>query len=149
VVEDDSQDGADHVNAHRIPVAVISPYARRGAVLHTRYDLLSVVRSMELILGLRPLSLNDALATPMYDVFAPAAVNPEPLDSTIPTVDLLAMNSAASPDSQWSSRLELDKPDRVSQADLDVILWHSVHGADSPAPPPGPGADGEDESSED
>ena len=143
VVEDDSQDGADHVNAHRIPVAVVSPYARAGAVVRTRYDLLSVVRSIELILGMKPLSLNDALATPMYDVFTPAPVNREPVDAITPAVDLLTQNSAAAPDSEWSSRLELDKPDRVSQADLDIILWHSVNGADSTPPPPGPGAEGE------
>jgi hypothetical protein len=147
VVEDDSQDGADHVNAHRIPVAVISPFARRGAVVRTRYDLLSVVRSIELILGMRPLSLNDALATPMYDAFATTAENGSPVDVIVPAVDLLARNSAASPDAEWSSRLALNKPDQVSQADLDEILWHSVHGAGSAAPPPGPGAENEDERS--
>ena len=71
VVEDDSQDGADHVDAHRIPAAVISPYTRRGAVVHTRYDFLSVIRSIELILGMHPLGLFDGLATPMYDAFSP------------------------------------------------------------------------------
>jgi hypothetical protein len=145
IVEDDSQDGADHVDAHRIPVAVISPFAKPGAVIHTRYDLLSVVRSMELILGMRPLSLNDALATPMYDVFAPGPVNAEPVSAIVPAVDLLERNTPASPDSQWSSRLNLSKPDQVSQADLDQILWHSVKGADSTPPPRGPGAEGEDE----
>jgi hypothetical protein len=145
IVEDDSQDGADHVNAHRIPVAVISPYAKAGAVSHTRYDLVSVVRSMELILGMKPLSLNDALAAPMYDAFAATPVNSAPYTALVPAVDLLETNSPAAPDSEWSSRLALDKPDQVSQADLDVILWHSVKGADSPAPPPGPGAEGEDE----
>ena len=75
VVEDDSQDGADHVNAHRIPVAVVSPYAKQGAVLHDRYDLLSVVRSIELITGLHTLSLNDSLATPMYDAFTATPAN--------------------------------------------------------------------------
>lgn len=148
VVEDDSQDGADHVNAHRIPVAVVSPYARPGAVLHTRYDLLSAVRSIELILGIRPLSLNDALATPMYDAFTATPANSAPYAALVPAVNLLDMNPAAGPDSEWSSRLELDKPDRVSQADLDEILWHSVHGADSTPPPPGPGAEGEDERSD-
>ena len=69
VVEDDSQDGADHVDSHRSPAFVISPWARHGAVVHTRYDQYSMLRTVELILGLDPLALNDALATPMYDAF--------------------------------------------------------------------------------
>src|SRR5665647_2573178 len=79
VVEDDCQDGADHVNAHRIPVAVIGPYARRGAIIHRRYDLLSVVRSMELIMGMKALSLNDALASPMYAAFTSRPLNSAPV----------------------------------------------------------------------
>lgn len=144
IVEDDSQDGADHVNAHRIPVAVVSPYAKAGAVVHTRYDLVSVLRSIELILGLKPLSLNDGLATPMYDAFAPTAVNSAPVTAIVPSVDLLLRNTAASPDSMWSTSLPLGQPDQVSQADLDRILWHSVKGANSEPPPPGPGAEGEE-----
>jgi phospholipase C len=144
VVEDDSQDGADHVDAHRIPVLVVSPYARAGAVVHTRYDLLSVVRSVELIAGLKPLSMNDALATPMYSVFTGTPVNSAPVTAIVPDVNLLNYNTTAAPDSPWSSRLALDKPDQVSQADLDQILWHSVHGADSTPPPVGPNAEGED-----
>jgi DNA-binding beta-propeller fold protein YncE len=65
VVEDDSQDGADHVDAHRTVAAVISPYARRGVVVNDRYDQLSIIRSIELILGMHPLGLFDALATPI------------------------------------------------------------------------------------
>ncbi len=143
IVEDDSQDGADHVNAHRIPVAVVSPYAKRGAVIHTRYDLVSVVRSMELILGMDPLSINDASATPMYDAFSPTPVNSAPYTAIVPDVDLMEMNTTASPDYEWSMSLPLEAPDQVSQADLDRILWHSVYGADSTPPPPGPGAEGE------
>ena len=143
IVEDDSQDGADHVNAHRIPVAVISPYAKPGAVIHTRYDLVSVVRSIELILGMDSLSINDASATPMYDAFASTPVNSKPYTAIIPKVDLMEMNSTASPDYEWSMSLPLEAPDQVSQADLDIILWHSVYGADSTPPPPGPGAEGE------
>ncbi|MDP2014947.1 MAG: alkaline phosphatase family protein, partial [Actinomycetota bacterium] len=143
VVEDDSQDGADHVNAHRIPVAVISPYAKSGAVIHTRYDLLSVVRSIELILGMKPLSLNDALATPMYDVFGLTPANGAPVKAIVPAVDLLQMNTIKSPDAEWSRSLPLGSPDRVPQSVLDKILWHSVHGARSMPPPPGPGAEGE------
>jgi hypothetical protein len=143
VVEDDSQDGADHVNAHRIPALVISPYARQGAVIHTRYDLLSVVRSMELILGMKPLNLNDALATPMYDVFNARALNAAPVTANPARVNLLTRNGPAAPDSQWSATLALGQPDMVPQWQLDQILWHSAHGPDSEPPPPGPGAEGE------
>jgi hypothetical protein len=145
IVEDDSQDGADHVNAHRIPVAVVSPYAKVGAVVHTRYDLLSVVRSVELITGINSLALGDALAVPMYDAFAPTAVNSEPITAITPSVNLLERNTASSPDAEWSMSLGLSTPDQVSQATLDQIIWHSVHGATSSPPPVGPGASGEDE----
>ena len=141
VVEDDSQDGADHVNAHRIPAMVISPYARRGVVLHTRYDLVSVVRSAELILGMKPLSLNDALATPMYDAFTSTAVNAAPVAAIPARIDLLGHNQATAPAAQLSRRLPLGQPDLVPQQQLDAILWKSVHGAHSTPPPPGPGAD--------
>ncbi len=143
VVEDDSQDGADHVNAHRIPAMVISPYARRGAVIHTRYDLPSVVRTMELIVGMTPLTLNDALAAPMYDAFTASALNTAPVTAIPARVDLLTRNGPASSDSVWSSRLALGQPDQVPQSTLDQILWHSVYGANSTPPPPGPGAVGE------
>ena len=105
VVEDDSQDGADHVNAHRIPVAVISPYAKQGAIIHRRYDLVSVVRSMELIMGMKPLSLNDALATPMYDAFTSEPLNSAPVDVIPAKVDLLERNTQAAPWAALSNRL--------------------------------------------
>jgi len=145
VVEDDSQDGADHVNAHRIPAMVISPYARQGAVIHTRYDLPSVVRSMELIVGMKPLTLNDALATPMYDAFTAKALNTAPVTAIPARINLLTRNGPAAPDSQWSSQLTLGQPDQVPQSTLDQILWHSVYGQNSTPPPPGPGAVGEED----
>jgi hypothetical protein len=141
VVEDDSQDGADHVNAHRIPVAIISPYAKQGAIIHRRYDLLSVVRSMELIMGMKALSLNDALATPMYDAFTSEPLNAAPVDVIIPAVDLLERNAPAAPWAALSNSLALNKLDAVPQWQLDAILWKSVYGADSTPPPPGPGAE--------
>ncbi len=69
VLEDDAQDGPDHVDAHRTVAQVISPYVRAGAVVHTRYDTTSMVRTIEDILGIGPLGLNDANAVPMSDVF--------------------------------------------------------------------------------
>jgi Phosphoesterase family len=143
VIEDDSQDGADHVDAHRIPAAVISPFAKRGAVVHTRYDFLSVIRSMELILGMRPLGLFDALATPMYDSFTATPDNAEPFNAVAPTWDLLEKNTASSPNAALSRGLNFRSFDRVPQRTLDRILWQSVHGAHSAPPPPGPNAERE------
>src|SRR5205807_1687374 len=83
VVEDDSQDGFDHQDAHRIPAFVMSPYTRPGAVIHTRYDFPSVVRSVELILGLRPMNLFDGTATPMYDAFTSTPQNIAPFSAVL------------------------------------------------------------------
>ena len=140
VVEDDSQDGADHVAAHRIPALVISPYAKTDTVVSTRYDLVSVVRTIELMTGLAPLTLNDALATPMYDAFTTTPVNLEPWTTRPAQVDLLARNTAASPAAAQSAALSLGSTDSVPQVLLDAILWKSVHGEASQPPPPGPGS---------
>ena len=135
VVEDDSQDGADHVDAHRIPVAVISPYARKGALIQRRYDLPSVLRSMELIMGMKALSLNDALATPMYAVFTSQPLNAAPYTAIPAKIDLLTRNTQAAPWAAVSNRLPLGEVDAVPQGQLNAILWKSVHGASSTPPP--------------
>ncbi|GAA4358501.1 alkaline phosphatase family protein [Microbacterium rhizosphaerae] len=70
VLEDDSQDGADHVDGHRSPVQVISPWAQHGKTIDTYYSQISVVRTIEQILGAQPLNEKIAAATPMYDAFA-------------------------------------------------------------------------------
>ena len=72
VIEDDAQNGADHVDARRSLALIIGPNVRRGALVSTRYTTLNVLRTIETVLGLKPLGLNDALATPMADVFDPA-----------------------------------------------------------------------------
>jgi DNA-binding beta-propeller fold protein YncE len=144
VIEDDSQDGADHVDAHRIPALVISPFAKRGAVVHNRYDFLSFIRTLELATGMKPLNLFDALAVPLYDAFDSGAGNNEPYNAIKPNVNLTEKNTASSPNSGFSQRLPLDTPDRVPQRYLDKILWQYVHGKDSKPPPPGPNASGED-----
>jgi len=143
VVEDDSQDGADHVDAHRIPAFVVSPYAKQGAVVHTRYDFLSAIRSMELILGMKPLGLFDRLATPMYDAFTADPANAAPYDATPATVSLVEHNPGGTAGALAAARLPRGV-DRASQADMDRLLWQSVHGGDADPPPPGPNADGRD-----
>ena len=145
VLEDDSQDGADHVDAHRIPALVISPFAKRGAVVHKRYDFLSFIRTLELTIGMKPLNLFDALAVPLYDAFDPGAGNNDAYDAITPNVNLTERNTNATPNSGFSQRLPLATPDRVPQRYLDKILWQYVHGKQSKPPPPGPNASGEDE----
>ncbi len=143
VVEDDSQDGADHVDAHRIPAEVISPFTPVGAVVHQRYDFLSVIRSMELILGMHPLGFADALATPMYAAFTGAPVNSAPYTALVPAQDRMALNTLASPMAGVSARLDFSRPDTVDQRSLDAILWRAVYGGAAQPPPPGPGATAE------
>ena len=141
VVEDDSQDGADHIDAHRIPAEVISPYTQPGAVVTRRYDFMSVVRSMELILGMEPLGLNDAVAAPMYDVFTTGAVNAAAYKVIVPQQNRLQVNAPNAPDAGLSASLDFSNLDQVPQELLDRILWHAVHGEQSTPPPPGPNAE--------
>jgi DNA-binding beta-propeller fold protein YncE len=75
LVQDDAQDGADHVEGHRITSLVVSPYAKRGAVVSTHYDQMSVIRTIELILGMKPTYLYDSLARPMWEAFQSKADN--------------------------------------------------------------------------
>lgn len=70
VTEDDAQNGPDHVDATRTIALAVSPYVKRNAVVSNRYDQLSLLRTIENLLGLPPLNLNDALAVPMFGVFA-------------------------------------------------------------------------------
>jgi len=122
-------------------VAVISPYARRGAVIHSRYDMLSMIRSMELILGMKPLGLFDRLATPMYDAFSAKPVNAAPVDALRPTYPLEEINANTAPNARLSRSLDFRTPDHVPQRVLDRILWQSVHGPKAAPPPPGPNAE--------
>ena len=141
VVEDDSQDGADHVDSHRSPAYVISPWAKPG-VVPTRYDQYSVLRTLELILGLDPLALNDALATPMYNAFISGSAKPNdaPYNVVAPTYDISATNTAAAADAKLSQALPWSSLDAVPQSISDAVLWASVHGAKSIPPPAGPNA---------
>ena len=140
VIEDDSQDGADHVDAHRMPAGVFSPYAKPGAVISTRYDMLSMIRSIELILGMKPLGFPDAVATPMYDAFGPTPSNSAPYNALAPTYPLLERNANTAANRALARGRDFVHPDRVPQDVFDRVLWYSVHGAGSQPPPPGPRA---------
>src|SRR4051812_47816433 len=139
VIEDDSQDGADHVDAHRIPAFVISPFAKQGAVVHTRYDFLSVIRSMELILGMKPLGLFDELATPMYDAFQGQPANDAAFGVVPAKVPLSETNPAGTAGARAAARLPKCL-DCIPQHEMDALLWKSIHGQAAAPPPPGPNA---------
>src|SRR5437867_1229186 len=104
VIEDDAQNGPDHVDAHRTVGLVISPYCKRGFIDSTLYTTASMVRTMELILGLPPLTQYDAGATPMFNSFRK---KPEvtPYHVLTPKVDLLAKNTEKSPYAKQSARM--------------------------------------------
>jgi DNA-binding beta-propeller fold protein YncE len=139
VVEDDSQDGADHVDAHRIPALAISPYSKRGATIHDRYDQLSFLKTLEIIVGLKPQHLAEALAVPLYDAFTSTAQNSEPYTAITPNVDMTAVNPDTARNRRASAGLNLSGIDQIPQRRLDAILWRYRHGSGSP-PPPGPNA---------
>jgi YVTN family beta-propeller protein len=139
VVEDDCQNGGDHVDAHRIPAFVISPWTRHDAVVHTRYDQDSVLRSMEMILGLKPLSLHDGLAAPMYDAFT-STPDLTPFTAVKPDYPLDATNSATAPDAKLSNAMPFTTMDAVPQEVSDRIAWDSVFGARARVPHAGPNA---------
>jgi hypothetical protein len=144
VVEDDSQNGADHVDAHRIPALAISPYTQAGAVVHDRYDQLSFLRTLEIISGLPSVNLAEALAVPLYDAVTPGAGNSAPYNAITPGVDMTATNPATAANIAASKGQPLDATDQVPQQVLDAMLWHYRHGSDSRPPPPGPNASAQD-----
>lgn len=146
VVEDDSQDGADHVDAHRAPAFVISPYALHGgAVVHTRYDQYSVVRTIESILGLKPQYVTDANATPMYELFTNTP-DLTPYVALIPSHSLMELNTTKSAMAGLSARLPWTRPDAVPQELADRIIYASIFGTKHPIPRAGPNASPEEHS---
>ena len=134
IIEDDAQNGPDHVDAHRTVGLVISPYCKRGAIDSALYTTASMIRTMELILGLPPLTQYDAGATPMFSCFDKEC-RPMPYSPVMPTVDLYAKNTEKSPLSMLSKQLDFSDYDRAPEDVLNRILWTAAK-ADEPIPAP-------------
>jgi DNA-binding beta-propeller fold protein YncE len=134
VLEDDAQNGADHVDSHRSPAFVISPYVKRRSVDSTMYNTASVLRTMELILGLRPMTHFDAAARPMYRLFQ-ATPDTRAYVAEKPRIALDERNPAASPTAARSMRLDFEDADRIDGDELNAILWAAIQGAGAPPPP--------------
>jgi Phosphoesterase family len=135
ILEDDAQNGPDHVDAHRSPAFIISPFTRRAAVDSTLYTTSGMLRTMELILGLPPMSQYDAAATPMYNAFQTTPVL-TPFTLRPARIDIKEMNTANAWGAEASARMYLAEADLAPELELNEILWKSVRGAASPMPPP-------------
>jgi YVTN family beta-propeller protein len=135
VMEDDAQDGPDHVDGHRSIALVISPYTQSGAVDSSFYSTVSALRTMELILGVEPMSQYDALATPMSAAFAKTP-NLRPYTALAPAVSLTARNGPDAPMAEESRGIDFSQPDRIPMQLMNEILWKNVKGADQEMPPP-------------
>jgi YVTN family beta-propeller protein len=135
VIEDDAQSGHDHVDAHRSTCFVISPFVKRSTVDHRFYNTDSVLRTMENLLGIPPMCQYDANA-PLLDVFSVDAQNTEPYAALLPPKEIVCeVNGKAAYKAALSSTLDFRSEDRVPDAVLNDILWHSVKGAlPEPAP---------------
>ncbi len=133
VIEDDAQDGPDHVDSHRTVGLVISPYVKRGFVDSNQYSTASMLRTMELILGLPPLSQYDAAARPM---FACLTDKPDltPYKHEPPRIDVNAVNAKTAYGAERSSKMDFSDYDQIDDAELNEILWRSIKGKDAPLP---------------
>jgi YVTN family beta-propeller protein len=140
-IEDDPQAGWDHVSGYRTTAYVVSPYVRRKAVVSTQYNTTSILRTMELILGLPPMNQIDATATPMSDCFTdapdltpyvavPANV---PLDQMNPKAKNVS-DAALRQDAIASARLPLERVDQCPEDVLNRILWRAMKGSREPYP---------------
>jgi len=135
VLEDDAQNGPDHVDSHRSIALVVSPFAKRQAVDSTLYTTSGMLRTMELILGLPPMSQYDAAATPMYNAFQPTP-NAAPFKALSARVALDERNGAGAWGAQASMQMNFEEADMTPEYELNEIVWKSVRGAESPMPPP-------------
>ncbi len=135
VVEDDAQNGSDHVDAHRTVALVISPYARRGHVDSHMYSTSSMLRTMELILGMQPMTQFDAAALPMYDSFT-STPDMKAYEHRPAQVDLNAVNKPDAYGAKLSATFDFSREDAADDLLLNEVIWRSVRGANSPMPAP-------------
>jgi len=135
VLEDDAQNGPDHVDAHRSILLAVSPFSRRAAVDSTLYTTCGVLRTMELILGLPPMSQYDAAATPMYHAFT-ATPSLAPYTHVAARVPLDERNDWSTPGAAASLRMDFSAPDRAPDLELNQIIWQTVRGRGAVMPPP-------------
>jgi YVTN family beta-propeller protein len=135
VTEDDAQNGPDHVDAHRTESVVISPYTARSDpyVDHTLYDTAAMVRTIELILGLPPLSQYDANAMPMWRAFT-SSPDLRPYSELSESIPVTLTNTLRAYGAHASVLMDFSREDRAPEDALNRVLWHAIKGAHAPYP---------------
>ena len=135
ILEDDAQAGPDHIDAHRSPVYVAGPFVKRNSVIHTMYSTSGVLRTIELILGMPPMSQYDAAAMPLYECFTSKPDNAT--YASIPAkVDINERNVANNESSRRSAKFDLAKEDAVPDKEMNEVIWKAVKGENSVMPAP-------------
>ncbi|HXO76275.1 MAG TPA: alkaline phosphatase family protein, partial [Puia sp.] len=135
MLEDDAQNGPDHVDAHRSPVYVAGGLVKHHFVDHTMYSTTSVLRTIELILGLPPMTQYDAASTPMWRCFSSTA-DLTPFRALPSNIDLREKNIAWNEWAKKSAGLDLTREDRIPDNLFNEILWKGVKGENVPLPAP-------------
>jgi len=145
VIEDDAQDGPDHVDAHRSTAYLASPYVRQSTVDHSFYNTDSILKTMELLLGIPPLTQYDAVAPAIVYPFNLQPLNNAPFTAAKATQDIMCQQvtddvlQAGNPMREYaleSAAMNFDLPDSADAAKLNEIIWKSVKGASSQMPAP-------------
>lgn len=135
IVEDDAQNGPDHVDAHRTTAYLAGPFVKRHFIDHTPYSTSSMLRTIELILGIPPMSQFDAGATPMWRSFT-ATPDFSPFESVPARVDIHAKNLAWNELAERSLKFDFSKEDRAPDLEFSEVIWKGVKGINSKMPAP-------------
>ncbi|HWY38315.1 MAG TPA: hypothetical protein VNY73_07130, partial [Bacteroidia bacterium] len=133
ILEDDAQNGPDHVDAHRSTAYVAGGFVKRKYVDHTMYSTSSVLRTIELILGVPPMSQYDAAATPMWRCFSDSATLSH-FSAEGPKVDLTEKNIAMNKWQRMSEQLDFSKEDKAPDDIFNRVIWVAVKGENVPYP---------------
>lgn len=145
VIEDDSQDGPDHVDSHRSTAYVISPYVKQSFVDHTFYNTDSILKTMEMLLGIGPMTQYDAVAAPILAPFDTMPSNSNPFTAVKAAQNVMcaitpnAVAKAGHPMHKLAvetGKMNFDLPDSAPAAKLNEVLWKSVKGPNSKMPQP-------------
>jgi YVTN family beta-propeller protein len=135
ILEDDAQSGSDHIDAHRSTLLVISPFIKRNFVDHEMYSTSSVLKTIELILGLKPMTQFDLSANPIT-----ASITDKPDYSSYhainPLINIEEKNLSSAYGSKRSAEFDFAKEDDIPDIELNEIIWKSIKGKNSKMPPP-------------